>query len=267
MVITCCMDWWRHTVLHQLDGLAFHVDVITWKHFPRYWPIVRGIHRSPASPPHKGQWCGALMFPLICALNKRSSKQSRSWWFEMPSRWNAFRNTGPLWGKPRSLVDLPRKGPVMWSIHIFSVVSLYMWLIEDNMTLKGRYCNEIFALAFAYRIVPDKTKNDINDNSGDDDDDNNHNNFNVYISFKYSDSYFPFTFWRLLKDYHWNSGSEALFLHPGPWRGIFPASHVVTMRYIATSLIRRNCTGVLVLVACLHLTVNRGIWWYDATDG
>ena len=173
-------------------------------------------------------------------------------------------------GKPRSLVDLPRKGPVMWSIHIFSVVSLYMWLIEDNMTLKGHYCNEIFALAFAYRIVPNKTKNDINDNSDDDDDDddnNNHYNFNVYISFKYSDSYFPFTFWRLLKEYHWNSGSEALFLHPGPWRGIFPASHVVTMRYIATSLIRRNCTGVLVLVACLHLTVNRGIWWYDATDG
>ena len=41
-------------------------DVIKWKHFPRYWPFVRGIHRSPVNSPHKGQWCRALMFSLIC---------------------------------------------------------------------------------------------------------------------------------------------------------------------------------------------------------
>ena len=40
-----------------------HDDVIKWKQFSRYWPFVRGIHRSP----HKGQWRGALMFSLICA--------------------------------------------------------------------------------------------------------------------------------------------------------------------------------------------------------
>ena len=38
-----------------------------WKHFPRYWLFVRGIHRSPVNSPHKGQWCWALMFSLICA--------------------------------------------------------------------------------------------------------------------------------------------------------------------------------------------------------
>ena len=43
-----------------------HDDVIKWKHFPRYWPFVRGIHRSPLNSPHKGQWRGALMFTLIC---------------------------------------------------------------------------------------------------------------------------------------------------------------------------------------------------------
>ena len=37
------------------------------KKFPRYWPFVRGIHRSPVNSPHKGQWRGALMFSLICA--------------------------------------------------------------------------------------------------------------------------------------------------------------------------------------------------------
>ena len=43
-----------------------HDDVIKWKHLPRYWPFVRGIHRSPVNSPHKGQWRGALMFSLIC---------------------------------------------------------------------------------------------------------------------------------------------------------------------------------------------------------
>ena len=43
-----------------------HDDVIQWKHFPRYWPCVRGIHRSPVNSPHKGQWRGALKFSLIC---------------------------------------------------------------------------------------------------------------------------------------------------------------------------------------------------------
>ena len=47
--------------LAQLD------DVIKWKHFPCYWPFVRGIHRSAVNSPHKGQWRGTLMFSLICA--------------------------------------------------------------------------------------------------------------------------------------------------------------------------------------------------------
>ena len=58
------MLFWRNN-----DVIASHVcwhdDVIKWKHFPRYWPFVRGIHRSPVNSPHKGQWRGALMFSLI----------------------------------------------------------------------------------------------------------------------------------------------------------------------------------------------------------
>ena len=60
-------------------------DVINWKHFPRYWPFVRGIHRSPVNSPHKGQWRGAWIFSLICALNQRLSKQLWGWRFETPS--------------------------------------------------------------------------------------------------------------------------------------------------------------------------------------
>ena len=43
-----------------------HDDVIRWKHFLCYWPFVRGIPRWSVNSPHKGQWCGALMFFLIC---------------------------------------------------------------------------------------------------------------------------------------------------------------------------------------------------------
>ena len=44
-----------------------HDDVIKWKHFPRNWPFVRGIHVPvPVNSPHKGQWRGALMLSLIC---------------------------------------------------------------------------------------------------------------------------------------------------------------------------------------------------------
>ena len=43
-------SWWRHQM----------------KTFSRYWPLVRGIHRSPVNSPHKGEWPGALMFSLIC---------------------------------------------------------------------------------------------------------------------------------------------------------------------------------------------------------
>ena len=46
--------------------IQLHGDVIKWKHFPRNWPFVQRIHRSPVNSPHKGQWRGALIFSLIC---------------------------------------------------------------------------------------------------------------------------------------------------------------------------------------------------------
>ena len=47
-------------------SVSVYNDVIKWKHFPRYWPFVRGIHRSPVVSLHKDQWRGTLMFYLIC---------------------------------------------------------------------------------------------------------------------------------------------------------------------------------------------------------
>ena len=53
-----------NTERHCCDSQT-HDDVIKWEHFPRYWPFVQGIHRSPVNSRHKGQWPGALMFSLI----------------------------------------------------------------------------------------------------------------------------------------------------------------------------------------------------------
>ena len=55
---------WRHAIWPET--VLIHDDIIKWKHFPRYWPFARGIHRSPVNSPHKGQWRRALMFSLIC---------------------------------------------------------------------------------------------------------------------------------------------------------------------------------------------------------
>ena len=61
-----------------------HDDIIKWKHFPRYWLFVQGIHRLPANYTQKGQWGRALMFTLICVWTL--SKQSWRRWFKTPSR-------------------------------------------------------------------------------------------------------------------------------------------------------------------------------------
>ena len=43
----------RHDWNHYTDVVSTHDDVTKWKHFPRYWPVLSGIHRSPVDSPHK----------------------------------------------------------------------------------------------------------------------------------------------------------------------------------------------------------------------
>ena len=93
-----------------------HDDVIKWKRFPRYWQFVRGIHRWPVHSPHKCRWRGALMFSLICALNKRLSKQSWGWWFETPLRL--------LWRHCNALGC--HRHPSSWNTHLSIIVGLRM---------------------------------------------------------------------------------------------------------------------------------------------
>ena len=64
-------------MLESMPGMAVtgiraqrHDDIIKWKHFPRYWPFVRGIHRSLVNYPHKGQWRRTSILSLFCDWTK-----------------------------------------------------------------------------------------------------------------------------------------------------------------------------------------------------
>ena len=53
------LDITQMKVIHQYD------DITKWKGFLRYWPFVRGIHRSLVDSPNKTPVMRALMFSLM----------------------------------------------------------------------------------------------------------------------------------------------------------------------------------------------------------
>ena len=113
---------------------SFHDDVIKWKHFPRYWPFVRGIHRSPVNSPHKVQWCRALMFSLICA------------WI---NGWVNNRETGDL-RRHRAHYDVSvmvRNMVVLIKL-IFVMINLLLDL--SNWHCRLMRCNEIFSVNWLF---------------------------------------------------------------------------------------------------------------------
>ena len=60
----CLVIIWDELMCKHL--LIVDDDIMKWKHFLRYRPFVRGIHRSLVDSLHWGQWCRALMFSLVC---------------------------------------------------------------------------------------------------------------------------------------------------------------------------------------------------------
>ena len=84
--VKCVIDYMSSRGEQYIHTYDVHNDVIKWKHFQRYWPFVRGIHRSPVNSPHKGQWRGALMLSLICVWIDGWVKKSWGWWLGTSSR-------------------------------------------------------------------------------------------------------------------------------------------------------------------------------------
>ena len=101
--------------LHMAIDFQNHDDVIKWKHFPRYWPFVWGIHQSPVNSPHKDQWRVALIFSLICV------------WI---NGWVINRDAGDL-RRNRAHYDVPvmifLSGIYQWSLSWWNYWFLHRW--------------------------------------------------------------------------------------------------------------------------------------------
>ena len=83
-----------------------HDDVIQWKHFPRYWPFVRGIHRSPPGEfPAQRPVMQSFDVFFDLRLNKRLSKLSWGWWYETP--------LCPLWRHCNEIAVCPVFLPIL----------------------------------------------------------------------------------------------------------------------------------------------------------
>ena len=73
------------SVVERKYSLVFMMDSSNqWRRLPRYWPFVRGIHRSPVDSPKKRAVARSLGVFFDLRRNKRLSKQSRRRWFETP---------------------------------------------------------------------------------------------------------------------------------------------------------------------------------------
>ena len=106
-------------------------DVIKWRHFPRYWPFVRGIHRWPVKSPHKGQWRGALMLSLICA------------WI---NGWVNYREAGDL-GRHRAHYDVTViRGCLIWQRPELVETSPhgYVYLRCHGVTISFKYVKTVY---------------------------------------------------------------------------------------------------------------------------
>ena len=108
------LPWWsvglcrmmaHEASFHQLQSSFDHDDVIKWKHFPRYWPVLWGIHRSVVNSSHKYQEHGALMIYLIRVytndwVNNRDLRPGSLWRHSY-----LFRSSNILSIKSKNLTD------------------------------------------------------------------------------------------------------------------------------------------------------------------
>ena len=79
---------WRHGPVPHPVQVKIMMTSSKWKHFPRYWPFVRGIHRSRWIP-HTKASDAELWWFLWSAPEYTMGPWG--WWFETPS-WSLWRH-------------------------------------------------------------------------------------------------------------------------------------------------------------------------------
>ena len=142
-------------------GNAFRIA--SWRHqmeaFPRYWPFVLGIHRSPMNSPHKRPVTLTLMSLWCVCLHKLLNKQSNDRWFETTWRRNTCDVTvicvmGIHW----SPVNSPCTGPVILSFMTalklaWIMCRTYMYSRHYGGVLMGAIASQITSLTIVYSTV------------------------------------------------------------------------------------------------------------------
>ena len=135
----------------------WHGDVIKWKHFSRYWSLVRGINKSPVNSPLTNVSDAGLWY-FFWSKPKRLSKQSWGWWFETPSpllwrQYNGYNHfstlglaynpylllKGPGW-KVRDTSPWTKMMPSM-SFTIDNIETLFNTLSLGGVYVNFRVCN------------------------------------------------------------------------------------------------------------------------------
>ena len=113
--------------------IIFHDDVIKWKHFPRYWPLARGIQQSPVVSPHKRKLRGALVVSLIGQTVEQT--------LETPVIWDAIALIMmSLWCKQQITISPRRHCDYFveqehWGLNFKSTWARW-WLCDTNMSFK-----------------------------------------------------------------------------------------------------------------------------------
>ena len=129
-----------------LIGVSFviHDDVIKWKHFPRYWPFVRGIYRSLVNSPHKGQGRGALMFSLVWAwtndyLNNRDAGDLRghSAHYNVIVIYHCTCNGIEIMSLTTNYTDMSVSDTHHWKMYVDMICRHYYIYCRENIMMHG----------------------------------------------------------------------------------------------------------------------------------
>ena len=130
-----CVVWW---IFAYIPVLPFdcnlnsnciqtpprHDDVIKWKNFPRYWPFVRGIHRSPSQ---------ITILTIVCATKYSGADQRK----HQSSVSLTF-----VQGIHRWQVNSPHKGPV--TRKMFPFVDVIMASTDKPVLSDNFFCYILF---------------------------------------------------------------------------------------------------------------------------
>ena len=127
------VEVWYDTCIHIFGDAYWYDDVIKWEHFPRYWPFVRGIHRSGEFPSQRPVMRNFDVFFDRC-LNKRSSKQSRRRWLATSSL-SLWRHCNGRWGN-RMIATVSVNGTAGIRVKSDDKYSLLMHCIKIKSPVK-----------------------------------------------------------------------------------------------------------------------------------